>query len=71
VRCWVEKVKTSGEQFELRPMNPADRRIVHKVAGEHGLETESVGFGRDRHIIIKAPADSGVEVEEANTDEKE
>ncbi len=54
---WVEKVKSSGEQFELRPMSPADRRIVHKVAGEHGLETESVGEGRDRHIILKpAPA---------------
>lgn len=51
--AWVEKVKSSGEQFELRPMSPADRRIVHKVAGEHGLETESVGEGRDRHIILK------------------
>jgi len=50
---WVEKVKSSGEQFELRPMSPADRRIVHKVAGEHGIETESVGEGRDRHIILK------------------
>jgi spoIIIJ-associated protein len=61
---WVEKVKSSGEQFELRPMNPADRRIVHKVAGDHGLETESIGFGRDRHIIIKAPAASEAEVTE-------
>lgn len=55
---WVEKVKSSGEPFELRPMNPADRRIVHKVAGEHGLETESVGFGRDRHIILKPSTDT-------------
>lgn len=53
---WVEKVKSSGEPFELRPMSPADRRVVHKVAGEHGIETESVGEGRDRHIILKAPA---------------
>lgn len=55
---WVNKVKTSGEQFELRPMNPADRRIVHKVAGEHGLDTESIGEGRDRHIILKPSADT-------------
>lgn len=50
---WIEKVKTSGEAFTLRPMNPADRRVVHKVAADHGLETESVGEGRERHIVIK------------------
>lgn len=50
---WIEQVKSSGKQMELRPMNPADRRIVHKVADEHGLTTESVGFGRDRRVIIK------------------
>jgi spoIIIJ-associated protein len=50
---WIDRVKSSGVQYELQPMNPADRRIVHKVAGEHGLATESVGFGRDRHVIIK------------------
>ena len=56
VKDWVDKVKSSGEQFELRPMNPADRRIVHKVAEEYGLNTESVGEGRDRHIILRPPA---------------
>lgn len=54
---WIEKVKNSGQQYELQPMNPADRRIIHKVAGEHGLTTESIGFGRDRHVIIKPQAD--------------
>lgn len=50
---WIEKVKESKEPMNLRPMNSADRRIVHKVASEAGLETESVGEGRERHIIIK------------------
>lgn len=50
---WIKKVQESGEQMELNPMNAADRRIVHKVAGDAGLETESVGEGRDRHIILK------------------
>jgi spoIIIJ-associated protein len=50
---WIDKVKNSGKQYELQPMNPADRRVVHKVADEHGLSTESVGFGRDRRVIIK------------------
>lgn len=50
---WVKKVKESGEPMELRPMNPADRRIVHKLAGDSGLTTESVGEGRDRHVVLK------------------
>lgn len=56
VELWVQDVKKSNNDKELRPMNPADRRIVHKVATDHGLETESVGEGRDRRVIIKAPA---------------
>jgi spoIIIJ-associated protein len=52
---WIKKVQESGEPMELRPMNAADRRIVHKVAGDAGLTTESVGEGRDRHIILNPP----------------
>lgn len=50
---WIKKVKESGEALDLKPMNAADRRIVHKVASEEGLATESVGQGRDRHIVLK------------------
>lgn len=50
---WIKQVKDSGTPMDLRPMNAADRRTVHKLAGEHGLETESVGEGRDRHIVLK------------------
>ncbi len=49
---WIKKAQESGEQMELNPMNAADRRIVHKVAGDAGLQTESIGEGRDRHIIL-------------------
>ena len=66
---WIEKVKNSGKPFELRPMNPADRRIIHKVADEHGLTTESVGFGKDRHVIIKPFAE--VEFKEVEEGEAE
>lgn len=51
--AWIESVKESGEPMELKPMSPADRRTVHKVASEAGLATESVGEGRDRHIVLK------------------
>lgn len=54
---WLDKVKVSGESMQLKPMNAADRRTIHKLAGEYGLETESEGEGKDRHIVIK-PAKS-------------
>lgn len=51
---WINKVKESKEDYKVRPMNATDRRVVHKVASEHNLETESFGEGRDRHVVIKA-----------------
>ena len=50
---WLDKVKSSGEPMPLMPMNSADRRTIHKLADESGLTTESVGEGRDRHIVLK------------------
>lgn len=52
---WIKQVKDSGQDMALKPMNAADRRTIHKLAGEYGLATESVGEGRDRHIVLKAP----------------
>ncbi len=53
-QVWFDKVKESGEDMHLKPMNAADRRIVHKAAGENGIETESMGEGQERHIVLKA-----------------
>lgn len=50
---WVQKVRDTGEAYEVRPMNAADRRVIHKVAADAGLSSESVGEGRDRHIVLK------------------
>src|SRR5206468_2641417 len=36
---WIKKVQGSGEPMELKPMNAADRRVVHQVASENGLAT--------------------------------
>lgn len=55
---WFRDVQKSGQPKELAPMNAADRRIVHKAAGDWGIETESVGEGRDRHIVLKPTADA-------------
>jgi spoIIIJ-associated protein len=51
--AWVKQVQDTGESLDLQPMNAADRRTVHKLAAEHGLVSESVGEGRDRHIVLK------------------
>jgi spoIIIJ-associated protein len=53
VEEWVKKVKETGQPFEVKPMNAADRRTVHRVASEAGLASDSVGEGRDRHIVLK------------------
>lgn len=53
---WMKQVKDSGEPKDLKPMNAADRRTVHKVAADYGLLSESVGEGRDRHIVLKLPS---------------
>lgn len=51
---WAQQVLQSGETMELRPMNPAERRVVHKVLADYSqLSTESEGEGRERHIVLK------------------
>lgn len=51
---WAKEVLETKKEIELEPMSPWQRRIVHMVISEEkALETESVGEGRERHIIIK------------------
>jgi len=50
---WAKQVRDSGEPMDLQPMNAADRRVVHQLAAEYSLSSESVGEGRDRHIVLK------------------
>lgn len=49
---WIKQVQASGEPKALQPMNAADRRVVHQLAVEYGLGSESVGEGRERHIVL-------------------
>jgi len=50
---WVKRVKETGEPMELKPMNAADRRTVHKLAQEWNVTSESTGEGPDRRIVLK------------------
>lgn len=51
---WAKQVMETGEAMPLEPMNPAERRVIHRVLADYGrLSTASEGEGRDRHIVIK------------------
>lgn len=51
-REWIEEVRRTGDSHIAR-LNAADRRVVHRVAGEYSdIRTFSEGEGRDRHIVI-------------------
>jgi spoIIIJ-associated protein len=58
---WVAKVVSTGEPMHLKPMNAADRRVVHRLAVERGLGSESEGEGRDRHIVLRPAEGSAAE----------
>lgn len=53
-KAWAEEVKEGGKEMELEPMPSWQRRLVHMAVSEvPGVESESVGEGRDRHLVIK------------------
>ena len=55
--AWMKDVKENGKTMDLKPMNAADRRTIHKLAAEWEVVSESEGEGPDRHIILK-PGDT-------------
>lgn len=49
----ADDARILGEEMELEPMKPSDRRIVHLTLEKFDdITTESRGEGRDRHIVI-------------------
>jgi len=51
-RLWIEEVRRTGDSH-VANLNPADRRIVHRVASEYSdIHTFSEGEGHDRKITI-------------------
>ena len=50
---WIKEVKQKGRDKQLKPMNAADRRIVHKTAVAEGIVSESVGEGDQRRVVLK------------------
>lgn len=51
-REWIEEVRKTGDSH-VANLNPADRRVVHRVADEYDdIRTFSEGEGRERSIVI-------------------
>ena len=48
----VNEVKANGEAVRLAPMNPFERKIVHDIAANNGLVSESEGVEPQRRVVI-------------------
>lgn len=48
-----QKVKRTGKEVSLEPMNPYERRIIHtSLQGSKYVTTQSEGQGNGRHVVI-------------------
>ena len=54
-RKYIDKVRFHREDTELPAMNPWERRHVHVLVSEYDdIESESIGTGEDRRVILKS-----------------
>lgn len=53
VNTAFEKLEAGALTAALPPMSSYERKIVHDLAAEKGLTSESEGEGRDRHPILR------------------
>ncbi len=68
---WGNQVLETGKEMELEPLSAWQRRVIHTVISEMGgLSSESIGEGRDRHIVIKVQSQKlEVKSEDAKSEE--
>jgi spoIIIJ-associated protein len=53
VKKACENVRKNGQEYIMRPLNPAERRMVHMLVKEQGdLTTESLGEGKYKKVKI-------------------
>lgn len=58
----AEKVKASGKEFEMEPMPPHKRKLVHQALEKHAdVKTFAVGNGDRRRVIISLKGAPGAE----------
>lgn len=49
----MERLDAGATQASLPPMSSYERKLVHDVAAERGLVSESFGEGADRHTVLR------------------
>ncbi|MEV5040796.1 protein jag [Microbacterium sp. LMI1x-1-1.1] len=49
----VERLDDGASQASLPPMSSYERKLIHDIAAEHGLVSESYGEGADRHTVLR------------------
>ncbi len=53
------KVKRTGKDVELEPMNPYERRVIHfALQNDRYVTTHSEGEGYERHVIVSMREDA-------------
>ena len=53
----ADRVIRTGCYYEMEPMNPYERHIIHTAVAEiEGVRSESKGEGRDRRVVIYSTA---------------
>lgn len=49
----IEQLNTDGGEIMLEPMSPADRKVIHDIAGEHdGVTSYSEGEPPRRYVVL-------------------
>lgn len=49
----IERLDGGSSQASLPPMSSYERKLVHDIASERGLVSESYGEGADRHTVLR------------------
>ena len=53
----AERALAAGRPIELPHLSPSERRVIHlTLAGDERVETESVGEGNNRMLLVKPKA---------------
>ena len=53
----IDKVKASGAEVELEPLNAFERKVIHDVVAAAGLVSDSRGVEPQRYVVVQ-PAPS-------------
>ena len=56
-------VEAEESELALEPMNSFKRRIVHNLAKDYQIQSESRGEERDRHVFLRKTAETAIPAE--------